>query len=164
MIAVSRSRTAFCAGVCTRSRTDARLSGLRTESASAATPRRSRSTICSVPAWAASTNARTSPRKCVRSHGTAVNWVRWVTSCRHTQSRKSRGSASSLRSTSTMFGATSRSVPGSEANTSYWPRTLPDRYASTVPACTPVTREPTALTNGPGSRSPVSLLTNGLIT
>ena len=63
-----------------------------------------------------------------------------------------------------MFGATSSSVPGSEENTSYWPSTLPDRYASTVPACTPVTREPTALTSGPGSRSPVSFATSGLIT
>ncbi len=41
-------------------------------------------------------NDFTSSRKCWRSHGTAVNCVRWVTSCRQTQSRKSLGSTSSL--------------------------------------------------------------------
>ena len=91
--AVSRSSTARCAGVCTRSSTDARLSGLRVASARVATPRRTRSNIWSWSSCDASTKACTSPRKWPRSHGTAVNWVRWVTSCRQTQSRKSRGSA-----------------------------------------------------------------------
>src|SRR5215207_2267302 len=41
-----------------------------------------------------------------------------------------------------MFWATSSSCPGSPENTSYWPSTLPERYAKTVPACTPVALEP----------------------
>ena len=47
----------------------------------------------------------------LRSHGTAVNWTRWVSSCRQTQSRKSVGSTWSSRSTCTMFGATRSSRP-----------------------------------------------------
>ena len=38
----------------------------------------------------ASVSASTSSSMCWRSHGTAVNCTRWVTSCRHTHSRKSR--------------------------------------------------------------------------
>ena len=33
---------------------------------------------------------------CWRSHGTALNCTRWVTSCRHTHSRKSDGSTLQL--------------------------------------------------------------------
>ena len=63
-----------------------------------------------------------------------------------------------------MFGATSSSWPGSAEKTSYWPSTRPERYASTVPACTPVSREPIASVSAPGCLSPESRLTSGVIT
>ena len=93
-----------------------------------------------------------------RSQGTAVNWVRWVSSCRHTHSRKSCGSTSSSRSTWTMLGATSSSRPGgvgsasssvdrsagtsAAAKVSYWPRTREDMNASSIPTSRPVTLPP----------------------
>ena len=57
------------------------------------------------------TNSRSRPWTWPCSQGAGANWVRWVTSCRQTQSRKSPGSTSSSRSVATMFGATSVSRP-----------------------------------------------------
>ncbi len=72
-----------------------------------------------------------------RSQATEVNWVRWVSSCRHTQRRKSAGSTPSSRSIMTMLGATSVSRPAGASvaaasgsggrNSSYWPSTRPAR-------------------------------------
>ena len=64
--------------------------------------RRRRSSAGSVSMVALS--ASTSSSMCWRSHGTAVNCTRCVTSCRHTHSRKSCGSTLSWRSTATRFG------------------------------------------------------------
>src|SRR4051794_9707634 len=86
-----------------------------------------------------------------RIHGTAVNCTRWVSSCRHTQSRKSVGSTSSSRSTWTTLGATRRSRPLGSWNGSNWPRTRLDMNPRRPPTSAPVIREPTAWVNAPGS-------------
>ena len=96
-----------------------------------------------------------------RIHGTAVNCTRWVSSCRHTHSRKSVGSASSSRSTCTMFGATSSSRPSGSWNGSNWPSTLPPRNPSRPPTSAPVTWEPTAGVIPLAASSSVSLSTTG---
>ena len=95
-----------------------------------------------------------------------MNWVRCVSSCRHTQRRKSCGLTPSSRSTMTIFGATRVSrpagatpfgAPGSGGrNSSYCPSTRLARYARISPACTPVTREPTAVTTEPPGAFPRS--------
>ena len=91
-----------------------------------------------------STSAIISPKRWSRSQGTAVNWTRCVSSCKHTHSRKSDGSASSWRSTCTMFGATSNSRPCGSENGSNCPRTRDARKPSSAPTSAPVTREPMA--------------------
>ncbi len=79
---------------------------------------------------------------CSRSHGTAVNCTRWVSSCMATQSRKSQGSTPISRSAWTMFGATSsrRGLPVGAR--SYWPRIFVDINASKAPISAPVTLPP----------------------
>ncbi len=79
-----------------------------------------------------------------RSHGTAVNCTRWVSSCIATQRRKSVGSTSRRRSVATMLGATrsSRGVPPGAR--SYCPRTLLEKKASRPPISAPVTLLPMA--------------------
>ena len=72
---------------------------------------RSRPPSSSEPGSTVSLIASISEKRCPRIHGTAVNCTRCVSSCRHTQSRKSVGSTPSSRSTWTMFGATSSSRP-----------------------------------------------------
>ena len=75
------------------------------------------------------------------SHGLARNCTRWVTSCRHTQARKSAGITRNWRSTPITFGYTSRSSPPFDGrNGSYWPRMPCDTNASTAPVCAPVIR------------------------
>ncbi|CAM5391439.1 hypothetical protein SGLAM104S_00548 [Streptomyces glaucescens] len=93
-----------------------------------------------------------------------MNCVRWVSSCRHTQSRKSCGGTSSSRSTWTMFGATSSSRPPppapagrsrvAGAKVSYWPRTREARKDSSMPSSTPVTLPPTAPRTAPPGELP----------
>ena len=82
-----------------------------------------------------------------RIQSTAVNCTRWVSSCRHTQSRKSCGSTSSWRSAWTMLGATSRSRPpsplGPSQNGSNWPRTLLDMNDISAPSSAPLIFSPT---------------------
>ncbi|BAU84242.1 hypothetical telomeric sfiI 20 protein 3 [Streptomyces laurentii] len=95
----------------------------------------------------------------VAQPGTAVNWVRWVSSWRQTQRRKSRGVTSSSRSTWTMLGATSSSRPPppaaagrsrvAGAKVSYWPRMREARKDRSMPSSTPVTLPPTALRTAP---------------
>ena len=79
-----------------------------------------------------------------RSHGTAVNCTRCVSSCMATHRRKSVGSTCMRRSAATMFGATSsrRGVPPGAR--SYCPSTLLERKASSPPISAPVTLPPIA--------------------
>src|ERR1022692_4093448 len=125
-------RISRCRGLCMAS---IRLSPLlpRTAPATASAAALSRSRI---DAGSRSEASRKSVICCCtygRSHGTEVNWVRCVSSCRQTQRRKSLGLTPSSRSTITMFGATSVSRPGGASgvgasgsggrNSSYWPST-----------------------------------------
>ena len=48
----------------------------------------------------------TSPRKCSRIHGMPVNCARWVTSCRASHSRNSRGGKAKRFSRARTFGPT----------------------------------------------------------
>ena len=82
---------------------------------------------------------------CSRNHGTAVNWIRCVSSCIHTQARKSAASTSNSRSTCTRFGATSsrRGVPWGAR--SYCPRTLLAMNAISAPDSAPVIFAPTPM-------------------
>ena len=101
--------------------------------------------------------------RCSPSHGLAVNCTRWVSSCRHTHSRKSVGSAPISRSTWTMLGATSSSRPYGSWNGSNCPSTLLLRKPSIRPTSAPVTRVPTASANADGGPFfSMSLSTTGL--
>ena len=135
---VTRSTMAFCSGVPIAS---IRLVPPPPLSASVT---RLKPSSSSVVGSRVSAMACISPKRWSRIHGTAVNCTRWVSSCRHTQSRKSCGSAPSSRSTCTMLGATSSSRPDGSKNGSNWPSTLPARKPSSAPTSAPVTREPTA--------------------
>ena len=90
-----------------------------------------------------------------RSQGTAVNCTRWVSSCRHTHSRKSCGSTSSSRSTCDDVRGDEQQPAGCPAavNGSYWPSTLrrQEARARRRPRA-PVTREPTAATTRRAAR------------
>ena len=150
--AVTRSRTARCAGSRTRAiRPSDSPSPPRTASTTLrrTSCRRSRSTSA-VRSVAVDELGDLAPRGGACSHGTAVNCSWWVTSCRQTQSRKSAGSTPSFRSVATMLGATSSSRPP-VPKISYWPSTREERKASSPPAWTPVAREPMAVASGAGA-------------
>ena len=89
MNAVTRSSTSRCSGVASTASSPAPSPCPRTTLTSSPTApdRRRRSAAGSVSM--ASVSALTSSCMCWRSHGTAVNCTRWVTSCRQTHSRKS---------------------------------------------------------------------------
>ena len=93
MTACTRSSTSRWAGVCTSSsRLPSPADRVRRSRRSAS---RSRCQSADGSRSLAATNAASSPWTWSRSQGWAVNWIRWVSSCRQTQSRKSCGSTPS---------------------------------------------------------------------
>ncbi len=147
MMAVRRAISSRCWGVVTRS--DSPLPPSRTASGRLRTTIDRREASWSGSGTRSTLSARVRSSMCSRSHGTAVNCTRWVSSCRHTHWRKSAGSRSSSRSTSTTLGATSSSWGVPPGARSYCPRTLLARKAISAPVSPPVTLPPTAAAAGP---------------
>ena len=150
MMPVSLSTTARCCSFWNSSARDA-CDSPRTMRTSSPRPSETNRLTALASSSVASTNSPMRDRMWSRSHGTAVNCTRWVSSCRHTQSRKSCGSTFSCRSACTMLGATSIRRPPAllslvvpSQNGSNCPSTLPDMNDISAPISAPLSLEPMA--------------------